>query len=658
MEEQITVSEQEWPKIFDSMADGVSIHSVRHDILNVNKSLCAMLGKSPKELIGKKCFKIFHDKNQPIEKCPMEAVLKSGQEKRVEIFEPKFNKWLSVYSSSIKNKSGHIVKIIHVVRDITERKQAEVEIIKRNKELDILRSLGLELSSVLETEDAIRIFSEHLAKIINFDTVTFVIINPDEAGKVMYSSFLNYEVGEQYINSAKTSLIKFFIKEKQKELLIIKHIIKNIKPHIFGKKLNNNGELEFKKDFIHRLKIGKETLGLIQLTVSDNREESMKKKDFIDAMVANFSISISRLQTIIRSQNTKTSSLIESLNDGILMYDFEKNIVLMNSSAVKYVGFKNEAINLNAVYGLFKECEISEKIDLSLKTGKIFRFENVKLNDYYFEIFIIPVKDVSGKIVGGAIILRDVTSLKKIDIMKTEFVSVASHQLRTPLTAIKLFTGMLMNGEVGKLNPHQAEYLDNIYESTERMVRLVNDLLNVTRIESGRLRVAPEPTILKDFVNAVINEAKPLADNKNVKINFIFDNDLTKIPLDQNLMRQVVYNLLVNAIRYSKANGGKIVIEVKRSSKDLFLVKVKDNGIGIPKETQKRIFEKFFRADNAIKLVTEGTGLGLYVSKMIVESSGGKIWFESKKNKGSCFFIEIPVKGMKEREGERGLAIS
>lgn len=531
-------------------------------------------------------------------------------------------------------------------------------LIEKRQELEILRSLGVELSSVLEIEDAIKIFSGHLAKAVDFSAAVFVIINEGNAGGITYSACLNHELSERYMKKIKDNLIKYFTSKKRKNLSAVAHVIENVKPHIFGKKLNNNSKLKFKENIIYPLKTGNNTLGLVQLTASDYDILKSKKVEFIEAMIANLSISVSRLQTIVCSQNTKTSSLIESLSDGILMYDSEKNIVLMNPSAAKYVGFEKEAISLNDVYKVFKGYKISEKIDLSLKTGEIFRFENVELNDYYFEIFIIPVKDMNKKIVGGAIILRDITFLKKINKMKTEFVSVASHQMRTPLTAIKLFTGMLINGEVGKFNKGQAEYLDNIYESTERMVRLVNDLLNVTRIESGRLRVTPEPAILKDMIKGAIAEAKPFADNKKIKIDFISDNDLTKIPLDQNLMRQVIHNLLINAIRYSKNNGGRIIVEVKRDSKDSFLVKVKDNGIGIPEKMQKRIFEKFFRADNAIKSVTEGTGLGLYVSKMIVESSGGRIWFKSKKNKGACFFVKIPVKGMKEREGERGLAIS
>jgi signal transduction histidine kinase len=190
------------------------------------------------------------------------------------------------------------------------------------------------------------------------------------------------------------------------------------------------------------------------------------------------------------------------------------------------------------------------------------------------------------------------------------------------------------------------------------MVRLVNDLLNVTRIESGRLRVFPEPTNVEKLVNSVLAEAKPLAKLKKVTIDFEVKTIFSEILLDKNLFRQCVHNLITNAIRYSKQKSGKVKIVLNRNNKKYFTISVSDNGIGIPKESQGRIFEKFFRADNAIKTVTEGTGLGLYLIKMIVTQSNGEVWFDSKVGKGTTFFIKLPVSGMKKKKGEQGFAFS
>lgn len=583
-------------------------------------------------------------------------------EKEVESKTKELRKILAGMQDEKKSLDNQRLATLNILEDVNESgdelKKINVSLEKKKAELEALRSLSVELTGVLDIKEAIRVFSTYLSELLDFSVAVYVITNLEEDGGLAYMTYLNEEVSEDCLNVIKKNLLKYLAKQPKTKLGKAINIIKNIKSYIFGSKLNNTKNFELKQEVIYPLMVGSEILGVIQIVSCRDDGAVDVNKDLVDAMLTNFSLAISRLQTIARSQNSKTGSLIESLSDGVVMFNSEKNIVLINPRARKYMDFSAENPSLNDIYAVFEKIDFADKINLALLEGKIFHIDEAVLSEYYYEIFVIPVKDMYDKIVGGAIILHDVTAFKKIDKIKTEFVSVASHQLRTPLTAIKLFTDMLVRGEVGKLNKDQTEYLHNIYESTERMVHLVNDLLNVTRMESGKLRTTPEPTVLKDFVKAIIVEAKPLAKSKKVKIDFISDNDLTKIPLDQNLMRQVIHNLLVNAVRYSKIDGGKIIVEVKRKDKNLFLITVKDNGIGIPGKMQGRIFEKFFRADNAIKSVTEGTGLGLYVSKMIVESSGGKVWFESKKNKGTCFFVEIPVKGMKMQEGERGLAIS
>lgn len=552
--------------------------------------------------------------------------------------------------------------ILNILEDVNhsgdELKKTNESLEKKKTELEALRSLGIELTSVLDLEEAVKIFCVYLSEAVEFDVVTYTIVNSEEEGGLVYMAYLNKEVSEKYLNDSQNELLKYLAAQKDPGIKKSANVIKNIKPHFFGKKLDNSLDFGMKQKIVYPLTIGSSLLGAILLTSRNEADISGENKEFIEAMLSNFSLSISRLQTIVRSQNSRTGSLIESLSDGVIMFNAEKNIVLMNPRASQYTGIPIASPSINDVYSLFVEYDIAGMINRSLLNGETAHLEEIVMEKNFYELFIIPVKDVYGKIVGGAIIFHDITSLKKIDKMKTEFVSVASHQLRTPLTAIKLFTDMLIREEVGKLNPEQAEYLSNVHESTERMVRLVNDLLNVTRIESGRLRINPEQINVKVFIEGIIAEAKPLAREKNTKIISAYDSTLPIVPLDQNLMRQVIQNLLVNAIRYAREKNGTVALDVKKNDEEFFTITVRDNGIGIPADVQDRIFEKFFRANNAIKSVTEGTGLGLYVSKMIVESSGGKIWFESIDGKGTTFFVKLPIAGMKEQKGERGLAIS
>ncbi|MDA2936202.1 HAMP domain-containing histidine kinase [Patescibacteria group bacterium AH-259-L05] len=231
---------------------------------------------------------------------------------------------------------------------------------------------------------------------------------------------------------------------------------------------------------------------------------------------------------------------------------------------------------------------------------------------------------------------------RAVERMKSEFVFLASHQLRTPITAIRLFVEMLRDSAKEELSDQNKRYLENIYHSTKRMIQLVGDLLNVSRIESDRLTIRPQMTRLEGLVADVIEETKPLADVKGCRFKFSRpEARLDKVLIDPRLLRQILHNLITNAIHYSRQEGGDIVICLERGKKD-YTISVKDFGVGISNADKNRIFEKFFRADNAIKLKPEGTGLGLYIVKTLITTLGGKIWFESELNKGTTFYIVIP----------------
>lgn len=247
-----------------------------------------------------------------------------------------------------------------------------------------------------------------------------------------------------------------------------------------------------------------------------------------------------------------------------------------------------------------------------------------------------------------------ITDLKELDKAKTEFISIASHQLRTPLTGIKWFLEMLIKGEIGKLSSDQLNTLKQINSSNERLIDLVNALLNISRIESGRLIIDPVPTDLVKLVRSVIEELKPIYQKRHQDLVFTSGKDIPQnISIDPNLIRHVYMNLLTNAIKYTQDNG-KINIEITKDESSI-ISKVSDNGYGIPENLKHRIFQKFFRAENVIKRETDGTGLGLYLVKAVVESSGGSITFDSQENIGTTFVLRLPLKGSIVKEGEVAL---
>ncbi len=227
--------------------------------------------------------------------------------------------------------------------------------------------------------------------------------------------------------------------------------------------------------------------------------------------------------------------------------------------------------------------------------------------------------------------------------MKSEFVNIASHQLRAPLTNLKWGIEFLGIEKIELSREKKEEYFNNLQENVARMVELVDDLLVVSRLERGSLPDIKKEINLREMVENLIARFKVFAEASNVRLELVAEPNLPKAFMDISQLKLVMENLIDNAIRYSKERG-EIKIYLKKKDKNHNLLVVRDKGMGIPEEEKKHIFQKFFRAKNANKRKTRGSGLGLYVVKSIVEKAGGKIWFESEEGKGTSFFVTLPIK--------------
>lgn len=240
------------------------------------------------------------------------------------------------------------------------------------------------------------------------------------------------------------------------------------------------------------------------------------------------------------------------------------------------------------------------------------------------------------------IIVRSFEKLAEVSRMKSEFINIVSHQLRSPLSNLRWAIEILMSGRMGRVEEKQTEYFKILKENIFRMKELVSDLLIVSRIETAKLPFKKVEFSLEDLIKELVGTFGPFAKASNVEIEFKSEKNLPKIFTDQFQIRLVLENLIDNATRYIK-DKGRVLIKLENRNNN-FYFEIKDNGIGISKEDQKYIFQKFFRSDNALKYQTSGSGLGLYITKAIVERSGGKIGFQSEENKGSTFWFVLPLK--------------
>jgi PAS domain S-box-containing protein len=355
-------------------------------------------------------------------------------------------------------------------------------------------------------------------------------------------------------------------------------------------------------------------------------------------------------------EKARTEALIASIGEGVVATDKEGRIIFINQEAERATGWiapelvgkkEQDVIQFLDADGKLIDPEL-RPARIALKTGersvlaafpKPYSLVCKDGTKFPVNVTVSPV--AFGKDIIGAIeVIRDITDEAEFDKRKTEFISIASHQLRTPLAATKWLTDMLRKGDLGALQPKQQEMVDKLFIANERMVVLVNELLNVSRLESGVAKPSPTPTNLVEMIDSVITEALPLLAAK--KQTAVFDKKpQSNAMIDAFLMREVVANLVSNASKYSK-DGGAVTVAIEQRGNEL-VVSIKDDGIGIPKADQNQLFKKFFRAGNALKSAVQGTGLGLYFVKSVVEMSGGKIWFTSEEQKGTTFFFTVPV---------------
>ena len=371
----------------------------------------------------------------------------------------------------------------------------------------------------------------------------------------------------------------------------------------------------------------------------------------------------------LSQEKSKIDTVLYSIGDGVFVIDVDYNIIIFNPIAAELSGFTvEEAIGKKYSDILKFSSETTgqphdEFIQRVFETGNIQEMANhtiiTKKDGQKIAVAdsAAPLKNQKGKIIGCVVVFRDVTREREVDKVKTEFVSLASHQLRTPLSAINWYAEMLLAGDAGQINDDQKSYLDEIYKGNQRMVELVNSLLNVSRLDLGTFEINPESIKIRSVIDDIAKEMRHMLDTKKQNFSIDYPLNIPDISADPKLLRVIIQNLISNSIKYSPS-GADISISVaynENSSDSAYKIEVYDNGYGIPDNQKDKIFTKLFRADNVRSMDTEGTGLGLYIVKSILDEAGGNITFNSVQDKNTTFTVTLPKSGMKQKTGNKNI---
>lgn len=367
-------------------------------------------------------------------------------------------------------------------------------------------------------------------------------------------------------------------------------------------------------------------------------------------------IKLSRLSAEEKFKTEERDVIIKFLEDGVIIYDLNFKILTFNPTAEKIFAVSaEEVIEKQFDPGLAKTPHyrvLTQTLFPSLAPSIIqlsetdkwpqvidLSFESPKLD---LRITLHQVKDEAGRLTGFVKLVHDTTREKGLLQSKTDFISVAAHQLRTPLTALHWAIESIV--KFSENNPEIKQIADEALTVSERALKITNDLLDISKIEEGKFGYSFQPISLTDFVLGVVKETKTLAAQYGITISFVPPStQLPEVSIDQNRLSSVLFNLIDNAVRYNAKNG-TVTISIDKETDGRFArVSVSDTGIGISKEDVKNLFQKLYRGSNAAQVEPNGSGLGLYIAKNIVRRHGGTMGVESELNRGSTFWFTVPL---------------
>lgn len=360
-------------------------------------------------------------------------------------------------------------------------------------------------------------------------------------------------------------------------------------------------------------------------------------------------------EKLLHAAEERYRNLFDNANDAIIISDLEGKVVSWNKSAKRIFGWgANEAMGR-------KLSELIVPENLRVETGKVVSgIETLRLckdgSIVNVSPTVSPLLDREQNIVGLSHVIRDITEHKKVEELrlenerlilanqaKSEFLAIMSHELRTPLNAVIGFSELLKLEKAGELNEKQENYVENVLSSGRHLLSIINDILDLTKIEAGKIEMVIEMFSVPKIINDTLDLIKANAEERNIVIKKELDPQLDFIEADKKKFKQVIFNLLSNAVKFSKPEGGVVAVKAKKVN-DMAQISVSDTGIGIKEEDMGKLFMVFQQLDSGFARKYGGSGLGLAISKQLVELHGGKIWAESKYGEGSTFTFLLPLK--------------
>ncbi len=652
--EQTETAQKYLETLFDRIEDGLIVLNSRHEVIKTNESFLKIVGLAEEQVIGKSCYEvIFGASFSPPqgEICSIDSMAQARKPVRIvhEVNIAGGKKTLEITGSLFSDSRGEI-NIILVVRDVTQQKTLEKEIIARNRELTVINEISKNIS---ESFDLNRIFSKTLEDLLKLTAMeSAAVYLQDELSGNLILKLLAGSDGTAI--EAKT--IEQIIKNN--EVLIVENV-QGIPDLI------KTDQISFVSFAGIPLRVKDKIFGIITLESRAQHNFSDKDRQLFSAIGNQLGVAIENITFYNNVKYLKefNEEILNNVNLAIHVVDKDMKILAINDELLTLSRGKlkkEEMINKNLfeVYPFLKDRNVDKEYEYVIKSGEIFQTED--RTEYYGDIIYtstskIPIKDKSGKVEKVITVMKDVTDQKRLEEelkdsyeelrltylklkelykIKDNFLSNMSHELRTPLTSIIGYTELLLEQNI---TPEQKHELEVILRNSKRLSGLINGLLDTAIIESRGIALDTQMLSIHDLLFQVAEDMKTTAAIKKIPVYIDVPKQLM-IKGDKDRLTQVLTNILDNAIKFTIKGKIKMAAEMEN---EFVHIKINDTGVGIPEEKLDKIFDRFYQLDLPNGQKSGGAGLGLWISKNIVEAHKGKIWAESK-NRGSTFHVLLP----------------
>jgi K+-sensing histidine kinase KdpD len=531
--------------------------------------------------------------------------------------------------------------VIHVLRK-DDAKKAEMESKKKDTvqmyyKAQVLQELSEKIGQSLNNKTVIQTIIGSLEELYDLSSISYAIITNNS---VALTTILKEGVGKKYLEKIHTSTLNalFTLDDSQKGAPVSIKVeeSKDTKSYI---------ALHFdplpEAYFMIPIVINNVCVGVI--TVASRNKNAFTKEDMdtVYTVVKQATNITERLEALIQSESSQITNLVSSLPSPAILFSKEGEeirISAANPIATEILKLPSNPTVDDIVWRMEGNLQLHSLIEEVYGGGKSIFLKDVTLQDHTYKVYINPVYDVSQKnVMGVTLCLLDVTLEVESEKMREKFTNMVVHELRAPMTSIKGGAGLLLKGNLS--DEDRNKMLHIIADSSDRMLMQINDLLDAAKLESGKFAIAPDLADINEVVTAKVDAFNYLASTKQIKLDSITDKGIKQFNFDKMRIDQVITNLLSNSLKFTQANGS-ITIKTEKKDNDI-IVSVTDNGMGVPAGKQNLLFVPFSQMQSAFR--RDGSGLGLYISRGIVESHGGKISMNSIEGKGTTVSFNLPT---------------